>query len=554
MKQFPEIKGKLGFGALRMPVDRSGNIDYELLNRMVDTYLANGFNYFDSAHAYMGEKCEEAIRKSLTERHPRSSFVLANKLTYAFFNTEEDVRPFFETQLSTCGVQYFDFYFMHAITRKRYEKFSRCKAFETALALKEEGKIRHFGISFHDKADFLEEILEKYPEIEVVQIQLNYADWDSPAIESGKVYEVCRKYNKPVFVMEPVKGGSLQRLPPDARVFFDRLNEKQNTQNSYAGYALRFAAGFEQVELVLSGMNAMDQLNDNISILGDNFKPLNEEELDAVEKTRNIFDSLQMIQCTACRYCVDECPKHILIPDLFACYNQKKVFNNWNQKYYYQNVLTIYNGKASDCLKCGRCEANCPQKLPIRDLLPLIADEFEISISDIKKTEKYYKYAYWATSKGYTYLGKGKEFNPSGNVRRIDLAVFMWRIAGRPRLKGTIPEIADIPENYKFIDAVVWALNQNILFLDKNRKFDPQKLCTRLDSLVYIWRKSGRPEPDDKTIYIRDYWQQSFTKVVQWAVGKNIAELDENNRFYPLEFVDRITVFKFLYDISPRTI
>ena len=370
MQTFENVKKKLGFGCMRLPM-KDGAVDYAEFSKMVDAFLESGFNYFDTAHGYVGGKSEIALRECLTSRHPRDSYILTDKLTNFFFKKQEDIRPLFENQLEACGVDYFDFYLMHAQNAENFAFFKRCRAYETALALKEEGKFRHFGISFHDTADVLEQILTEYPQIEVVQIQFNYVDYEDQAVESRKCYEVCRKFGKPVIVMEPVKGGNLANLPDDAKAVLDELGG-----GSPASYAIRYAAGFEGVLTVLSGMSDMAQTEDNISYMKD-FQPLSQTELAAIDRVREMFRSKNMIPCTACRYCVDGCPKAILIPDLFACLNAKKVFNNWNTDYYYDNVYTTRNGKASDCIKCGKCEHACPQHLSIRELLVDVAGEFE---------------------------------------------------------------------------------------------------------------------------------------------------------------------------------
>lgn len=229
---------------------------------MVDTFLEQGFNYFDTAHGYLNGKSELALNECLTSRHKREEYILTDKLTMPYFNKREDIRPFFESQLEACGVEYFDFYLMHAQSKDIFAHFKKCHAYETALELKEEGKIRHFGISFHDKAEVLEKILKEYPQIEVVQIQFNYVDYEDPAVESRKCYEVCRKYNKPAIIMEPVKGGNLVNLPEDAKKILDDLHG-----GSTASYAVRFAASFEGVMMVLSGMNNLEQMKDNLSYM-----------------------------------------------------------------------------------------------------------------------------------------------------------------------------------------------------------------------------------------------------------------------------------------------
>ena len=261
---------------------------------------------------------------------------------------------------------------MHAQGAGNYPHFKECRAYETAFELKAEGKIRHVGISFHDRAEVLEQILTDYPEIEVVQIQFNYVDYDDPAVQSRKCYEVCRKFGKPIIVMEPVKGGNLVNLPEEAKAVLEELHG-----GSAASYALRFAAGFPGMRMVLSGMSSLAQVQDNISFMTD-FKPLNEEELTAVEKVQKIFHSKHLIPCTSCRYCTDGCPKQISIPDLFAIMNIKQLYHDWNADYYYNVVHAVPGHRASDCVKCGKCEASCPQHLPIRKLLEDVAKEFEM--------------------------------------------------------------------------------------------------------------------------------------------------------------------------------
>ena len=372
-KFFPEIHGNFGFGCMRLPL-KDGGVDYDEFTRMADVFLAAGFNYFDTAHGYHGGASETAIGDCIASRHPRDSFLLANKLTDPYFRRREDIRPFFEKQLGWCKTDYFDFYLMHAQDKHNYEKFKRCKAYETAYRFKEEGLIRHFGISFHDKAEVLDRILTEHPEIEIVQIQFNYVDFEDASVESRKVYETCEKHGKPVIVMEPVKGGSLVDLPAEADKIFRELNGGSN-----ASYALRFAASFPNMAMVLSGMSDMAQMEDNIGSMRD-FEPLSVTERAAVARVCGIFKSLNLIPCTSCRYCVEEnhCPKNIRIPDLFAAMNAYEAFHSWNTEYYYETVITGGgHGKASDCVKCGQCEKVCPQHLPIRELLGQVEAQFE---------------------------------------------------------------------------------------------------------------------------------------------------------------------------------
>ena len=370
MEQMDKVKKNFGFGCMRLPMN-GDQVDIAETTRMVDEFLAQGFNYFDTAHGYIGGKSELALKECLTSRYPREAYSLTDKLTDSYFKTETDIRPFFESQLEACGVDYFDFYLMHAQNADNFKKFKACHAYETAFALKAEGRIRHVGLSFHDRAEVLDQILTEYPQIEVVQIQFNYLDYDDIAVQSRKCYEVCRKHGKPVLVMEPVKGGSLVNLPEEAKKVLDDLHG-----GSPASYANRFAAGFPGMMMVLSGMSDLEQMKDNLSYMRD-FKPLNETELAAVNKVQEIFHKMNMIPCTACRYCVEGCPKQISIPDLFAIMNIKQLHHDWNADYYYEEVHTAPGRRASDCLKCGKCEKICPQHLPIRKLLEEIAKEFD---------------------------------------------------------------------------------------------------------------------------------------------------------------------------------
>lgn len=368
---FEELKGKLGFGCMRLPMI-GDEVDEEQFKAMVDHYMEQGFNYFDTAHGYIEGKSEKAIKNCLTSRYDRDQYLLVDKLTEPYFSSEEEIRPFFESQLELCGVDYFDFYLMHAQNARNFEHFKKHKAYETATALKEEGKIRHLGISFHDSAEVLDKILTEYPQIEVVQLQFNYLDYEDPMVQSKKCWETARKHGKKVLVMEPVKGGTLANLPDQIKVHFDELN---NPEASYASYAIRFAAGHEDVIMVLSGMSTLEQMKDNASFMQD-LQPLTEREMEAITRIRDTYAAQNLIGCTACKYCVEGCPKQIPIPNVFSAFNAHKQFQPERAKQRFA-MATKGKGVPSECIKCRKCEKICPQMLPITDLLEEASAVFE---------------------------------------------------------------------------------------------------------------------------------------------------------------------------------
>ena len=359
---FSDVKKNFGFGCMRFPMI-GDKVDIATTTKMVDTFLARGFNYFDTAHGYISGQSETALRECLTSRYPRDQYILTNKLSGNFFEKREDIRPLFEDQLETCGVAYFDFYLMHALSREGHKKYQETGAYDVAQELKAEGKVKHVGMSFHDSAEVLDQILTDRPELEVVQLQFNYVDYEDPHVESRKCYEVCVKHNKPVIVMEPVKGGSLVNLPEQAKALL--------TTGSPASYSIRFAAGFDNIMMVLSGMSDMAQMEDNLSFMED-FKRLNAEELEAIDKVRVMFQAEHRIPCTGCRYCVDGCPMSIQIPDLFTCLNDKHRKQGEPEKDY-----AAFTAKATDCVGCGQWEDICPQHLHIRELLVAVGKAFE---------------------------------------------------------------------------------------------------------------------------------------------------------------------------------
>ena len=367
-KHFPEINGKFGFGCMRFPTV-GDDIDIPKVKEMFDAFLDAGFNYFDTAHGYHNGKSETTVRECLATRYPRDRYILTNKLSPNHFNCQEDIRPLFESQLEACGVEYFDFYLMHAQDQNNFKHYKACRAYETAIELKKEGKIRHLGLSFHDRAYVLDNILTEYPEIEVAQIQFNYLDFEDASVESRKCYEVCQKHGIPAMVMEPVKGGSLVNLPKEADDVLRGLGDGSN-----ASYAIRFAASFDDVCMVLSGMGSMKMVEDNVNYMKD-FKPLSDTEMAGVKQVAEIFRAQNLIQCTACGYCTERCPKNIPIPGYFACYNVAKQLNTWS--YYHKLRDDNVQGKIDDCIDCGACERACPQHLKIRKLLKEVKDNFE---------------------------------------------------------------------------------------------------------------------------------------------------------------------------------
>ena len=367
---------KLGFGLMRLPLvnpDDQTSIDIEQFKQMADVFMERGFTYFDTAYPYHGGKSENALRQAVVERYPRESFTVTDKLPVWAINEEADLERVFNEQLERCGVDYFDYYWLHALNRERVEAMDRMDGWGFIARKRDEGKIRHIGFSFHDGSKLLAEILEKHPEIEYVQLKINYLDWDSPAIESRVCYELCEKYGKPVIVMEPVKGGSLARVPEA----IDHLFKDYNPDASAALWAIRYCASLPNVMMVLSGMSNMEQIEDNTGYMQD-FQPLNEEEQGIIAQATQVIRDSIAIPCTACHYCSEGCPQDIAIPEYFNLYNTIQQFPalKSNSKLYY-DLIGKSHGKASECLECGQCEAQCPQHIDIIDNLKLVVEAFE---------------------------------------------------------------------------------------------------------------------------------------------------------------------------------
>ncbi len=346
---------KLGFGLMRLPqLERDGKsvIDIELTKKMVDKFISAGFTYFDTAWMYCEYESENAVKAVLTSRYPRDKFTLATKLHSAFFNNVEEREEYFNTQLQKTGVDYFDYYLVHAINKDMYKKHTELSSFEWLLQKKADGLVKHIGFSFHDDAEFLDKVLTEHPEFEFVQLQINYLDWESSRVQSRLCYEVACKHNKPVIVMEPVKGGTLANLPKRAQSLFDAHDKNM----SYASWALRFAASLDNVFMVLSGMSNMEQMDDNISFMQD-FKPLRPADYDILKQARRVIIDEKLVPCTACEYCVAVCPQNIAIPKLFSLYNANRRIDAKDRD--------AFSQIPSECIECGACKEVCPQKLDI---------------------------------------------------------------------------------------------------------------------------------------------------------------------------------------------
>lgn len=369
---------KLGFGCMRMPVlDASDptSFDYEKIEHLFDMFLEQGFTYFDTAYTYHGYQAEKAVKKALVERYPRERFQLATKMPLRDFKDEEDLETIFAEQLENCEVDYFDFYLLHNMGHNVYEKCCKYHAFDFVKKKKEEGRIKAVGMSFHDMPELLEDILEKYGDyLDFLQLQINYIDWEQPNVQARKCLEIANKYQKPVTVMEPCKGGTLANVPEEAK----RLMKEYAPEASVASWAFRFAASQKGVFRVLSGMNAVEQVLDNTGIFQE-FQPLTDEEYEVIRKVSEIIHEQTAIPCTACEYCTHGCPKNIAIPQYFALYNSimRTSGSFSSQQVYYNNTALNNHGKASDCIKCGKCEQACPQHLPIREHLEKVKEKFE---------------------------------------------------------------------------------------------------------------------------------------------------------------------------------
>ena len=364
---------KTGFGFLRLPrVDSSDEtcIDYEVLNPMVDCFLKQGGNYFDTAYTYLDGISEEALRKAVVERYPRNAFRIADKLPGWKVKSHDECDLYFDEQLARCGVDYFDVYLIHWLNQLNYEICEKHDEFAFLRKVKSEGKARKIGFSYHDSPELLDRILSEHPEVDYVQLQINYLDWDSISIQAKKCYDVAVKHGKKIIVMEPVKGGSLVNLPEEAASMLHDIDPNESS----ASWAIRFASNLSGVEVVLSGMNTIQQMKENMRAIS----PLTAEERAVLSKVAQVIRSNTAIPCTACSYCTTNCPMHIPIPEYFALYNDyaRAPGEDWKMQNVYDKYVQTC-GKASACIGCKQCERSCPQQLPITEYLAQVKRVFE---------------------------------------------------------------------------------------------------------------------------------------------------------------------------------
>ncbi len=363
---------KLGFGLMRLP-EKDGAIDIEQVSHMADAYMEAGFNYFDTAYVYHGGNSEKVVKEAIVKRFPRESFTIATKLPAWFLHSPEDRDKVFQEQLDRCGVDYFDFYLLHSLEDgNNYDTYEKYDCFNWGVKKRDEGRIRHFGFSFHGTPELLVQVLDKHPEIEFVQIQLNYADWDNKIVHSGELYEILRDRNIPMIIMEPAKGGKLACLDDECAEILKAIRPDK----SIASWAFRYVGSLPGIATILSGMSTPEQMEDNINTFKD-FEPLSEEELAAIDKVKEIMNRVELAGCTSCKYCVEGCPMGISIPDVISAVNTKRKFPGDMRPQFFYNGLVDRYSHASDCIACGQCEGVCPQHLPIISLMQEAVEKFE---------------------------------------------------------------------------------------------------------------------------------------------------------------------------------
>ncbi len=365
---------KIGFGLMRLP-ENDGVIDIEKVNKMVDAYMDAGFNYFDTAYVYHGGNSEKTVKEAIVKRYPRDSFTLATKLPAWSIHSFEDRDKIFNEQLERCGVDYFDYYLLHSIEDgNNYDTYVKYDCFNWGVQKREEGKIKHLGFSYHGTPELLVKIVDSHPEIEFVQIQLNYADWDNKIVHSGELYKILADRNIPIIVMEPCKGGKLANHDEECT----EILKSVRPDKSVASWAFRYVGSLPGIATILSGMTSQEQMEDNMNTFK-NFEPLSDEEKAAIDKVVEAMFRVEQVGCTACRYCVDGCPMSISIPDIISAINTKRKFPGDMRPQFFYNGLVARdgNGKASDCIGCGQCEGVCPQHLPIIEILKEGVEKFE---------------------------------------------------------------------------------------------------------------------------------------------------------------------------------
>ncbi|MBQ9252824.1 MAG: aldo/keto reductase [Clostridia bacterium] len=363
---------KLGFGLMRLPKTPEGAIDVPQVCQMVDQFIAAGGTYFDTAFVYDAGASEAAFRQAVADRYPRQAYTLATKLHATMMcQDEQSAKQEFYTSLERTGAGYIDYYLLHALQRSTWQKYDEYGLWDFVREQKEKGLIKHWGFSFHADPELLEQLLEAHPDAEFVQLQINYADWENPGVASRRNWEICRVHGKPVIIMEPVKGGILADPIPTVRQVYDQAG----SQASYASWALRFAAGLENVHAVLSGMSNLAQMEDNLKTMSP-FTPLSEVEMALIHQAQQALDADKSIPCTACHYCTKGCPMEIPIPEIFNVENRKKGSPKFRTVREY-DIVTQGRGRASSCIACGQCEAACPQQLPIIRLLEDCKAELE---------------------------------------------------------------------------------------------------------------------------------------------------------------------------------
>lgn len=377
-----ENAGKFGFGCLRLShiTEDPSDVDVPMMTQMVDRFLEAGFRYFDTAYSYLNYKSELFVKETLTSRYPRDSYLLTTKLPCLELKENSDPNCYFDEQLEKCGVEFFDFYLLHSLNASVYQLAKKLGCFDVLRRRKAQGQARFIGFSFHDSAETLDLILTEQPDMDVVQIQLNYLDWENPVIQSKACLEVCRKHGKPVIVMEPVKGGSLVNLPAAAK----ELLESRHPGMSPACWALRFAASQPGVAMVLSGMNSLEQIAENTALMK-HFVPLQPDEMQVLQSCAEMVRASVAIPCTGCAYCTDICPQQLPIPRYFALFNENKQ-DGWqaNAKKRYLEMTQNY-APASSCIGCRQCENKCPQHLTIADFMAQVSAQFDPRETTVSK-------------------------------------------------------------------------------------------------------------------------------------------------------------------------